>query len=329
MIVAKAPLRVSFLGGGSDYPAHYEKHGGAVLGSAIDKHVYVALHERSPRFFDSPVRASYAETDYAESVAGLSHAPFRACLQRHGVESAVAAWHAADLPSMTGLGSSSAFVVAALAASRRFAGHSYDLQPMALAARAVGVERRVLGETVGCQDQAFAALGGFRFLRVCRSGRIVDRDVRLGALREEELERSLHLYYVGRRKRPATEMAAEQCGRAPENAEALRALARMAGQGLDLLENGGSLDRFGGLLHDAWSIKRGLLPGLCPPDVDELYDAARAAGAWGGKLCGAGGGGFLMLLVPRERRLAVGGALRGCPELGVRLRARGVRVWVV
>jgi D-glycero-alpha-D-manno-heptose-7-phosphate kinase len=310
MIVTRTPLRISFLGGGTDYPDHFRQHGGQSLGTTIDRYSYVTVKPLVD-LFEHSIRVGYSRTELVRSVDEIEHPAVRACLQFAGIDRHVEIDYVGDLPARTGLGSSSSFTVGLLHALHAFKGTRCP--PEQLAAEAVYVEQELMRERVGVQDQYLCAHGGFRHVR-CAADGVAANIVPVLAARLTELEASLLLLYTGLR-RDAHSVLAEQIDNTRSGA-ARRALDEMSGlvdQGVELLMTPGRpLTEFGALLHRTWCLKRTLSTQVSTPAIDRWYEQARAAGAVGGKLLGAGGGGFLLLMVPPARRDEV---IRAVPEL--------------
>ncbi|MGA2991401.1 MAG: galactokinase [Candidatus Korobacteraceae bacterium] len=324
MIITKAPLRVSFLGGGTDYPEYFVEEGGAVLATAINRYVYINANQFASKLFDHSIRISYRKTEMVGGLDEIEHIPFRESLRHCGIEKDIEVGHFADLPAFTGLGSSSAFTVCLLQALHAFCGrHRSGLD---LAYEAIRLERHVFKDCVGCQDQVLAAVGGLNFIEFRAEDNIVVHRLSLSPTRIQELENHLVLFFSGLR-RSASEVAQKQVRRVNENRGALREMRVLAERGWNILEGGRPLADFGELLDHAWKLKRSLDDGVSSPEIDRLYDNARVAGALGGKLLGAGGGGFLLLYVPPERLPKVRAALNGSAvELHVSLAAPGSHI---
>ena len=309
MIITRAPLRVSFFGGGTDYPAHFLEHGGAVLGSAIDQYSFITASPfRSEGLFDYAIRVTYREIEHVNTLDELKHVPIREALRKCGFDRDIEVHHIADLPAKTGLGSSSSFVVSLLQALHKLGGR--DVKGIDLAYEAIHFERQILGESVGCQDQAFAAMGGFNVIEFRREDDISVHPLPISISRIAELESHLMMFYSGITRR-AEDVVKTQLANVSDNKERYMRMRRQVDQAYDIITKGGSLTPFGELLDLAWAEKRALHNVISNPEIDSMYDRAKAAGAIGGKLLGAGGGGFLMLFVPPERQLAVEAALDG------------------
>jgi D-glycero-alpha-D-manno-heptose-7-phosphate kinase len=323
MIITQTPLRISFLGGGTDYPEHFHKHGGAALGTAVDKSAFFSMSRFYSKLFDYSLRIAYRQVECVRSIDELQHAPFRECLRWAGVTGDIEINHAAELPSFTGLGSSSSFVVGLL--NTIYAFRRKLVPPLELAYEAIDVERNVLGESVGCQDQTFAAVGGFNVIEFRATHDFVVHRIPFSQGRLHEFEDHLLVFFTGIKRR-AEDLAARQVKRVGQNAERLAAMRAMVDEGYRILVGGGNLAPFGALLHRAWEEKRALDSAISNDTVDELYRAGLEAGALGGKLLGAGGGGFLLFFVPPERREAVARRLGHLQRVDFRVNAPGSHV---
>lgn len=302
MIITQTPLRISFLGGGTDYPEYFLKHGGAVLGTAVDKSAYFSVSRFYSRLFDYSIRIAYRQVECVRALDELQHAPFRECLRWAGVARDIEISHSAELPAFTGLGSSSSFVVGLLHSIYSFQNKS--ISPLELAYEAVEIERGVLGESVGCQDQTFAAVGGFNLIEFRGMNDFTVHPVPFTAERLREFEAHVLVFFTGIKRR-AEELAARQVKRVEQNADRLAGLRALVDEGYEALVAPGGIARFGTLLHKAWLLKRELDPAISNETVDDIYRAGIEAGALGGKLLGAGGGGFLLFFVPPERQAGV------------------------
>lgn len=322
MVITQAPLRVSFLGGGTDFPEHFREHGGAVLVTAIDRFSFVTVQSFHQEYFDHGLRLAYRKTEAPKSAADVEQPAIRACLQRLGIDAGIELHHMADLPARTGLGSSSSFIVAMLQALHAHAGRFCS--PEALAREAIEVERVILGEAGGWQDQIAAAVGGTCYIRFERTGDFTVSQLPLCHERVSELNRSLVLIYTGI-QRDSFVIQRTHAAKVAANSRALCEMTAMAEEGASLLTNGGSLEAFGRLLHQSWMLKRSLAP-VSLQDIDEAYEVGMRAGAWGGKLLGAGQGGFLAFLAPPPAVRAIREALDGRVAARVGVNAPGSRV---
>ncbi len=318
MIIARAPFRISFFGGGTDFPDHYRLHGGAVLGVTLDRYAYLALHRLSP-LLTYRYRASYSKTELVNDPREFQHPLIRECLSLVPTRAGVEIAHVADLPGRTGIGSSSAFTVALLHALHAFRGDRVG--PEDLAREAIEVERVRVGDAGGHQDQYFAAYGGLLRLDFGPGNAIRVRRVGVRAETLDALERRLLLFYLGREE-SAQHILVEQQRRTRRNLTVLRRLAALADNGEAALV-AADWAAFGRFLDEGWSLKRTLAGGISNPEIDAAYDAARRAGALGGKLLGAGGRGFLLVFAEPARHRAVRRALARLRELPVRLGHTG------
>ncbi len=323
MIISKTPLRISFLGGGTDYPEYFERHGGAVLGAAIDKYAYFSVSRFYSRLFDYSIRIAYRQVECVSSLDEIQHAPFRECLRWCGLTQDIEVDHSAELPAFTGLGSSSAFVVGLLHALHAFQGKS--VRGMDLAYESIRVEREVLCEPVGCQDQTFAAMGGVNVIEFRALNDIVVQRVPLSPKRQQEIEANMLVVYTGTRRR-ANDITSVQIKRVEENAAALRRMRELVDQGYTELTGTAGLETFGKLVDESWKLKSRLEDRISTDQIRDLYGRGMAAGAFGGKLLGAGGGGFLLFIVPPERRERVLEALGRPPEVEMKLGAPGSHI---
>jgi D-glycero-alpha-D-manno-heptose-7-phosphate kinase len=323
MIITQTPLRISFLGGGTDYPEYFLKHNGAVLGTAVDKSAVFCMSHFYSKLFDYSIRIAYRQVECVESVDQIQHAPFRECLRWTGVARDIEINHTAELPAFTGLGSSSSFVVGLLNTVYAF---QRRMRPnLELAYEAIEVERERLKESVGCQDQTFAAVGGFNLIEFRGMHDFAVSRIPFTYSRLEEFEDYLLVFFTGIRRR-AEELAARQVKRVAQNTHRLAEIRALVDEGYRVLVGGGSLAPFGQVLHKAWLLKRELDEAISNSTVDDIYEAGMEAGALGGKLLGAGGGGFVLFFVPPERKEAVRERLGHLPEVPFRVNACGTHV---
>lgn len=320
MIVVQTPLRTSFVGGGTDFEEFYKKEGGCVLSSSIDKYVYVVLKER----FDDKIYINYSRKEIVDEIGEVQHGLVREAMKVTGVKRGIEITTLSDVPSEgTGLGSSSSITVGLLHALHTFRGELKSAQT--LAEQACKIEIETLGKPIGIQDQYIAAFGNLRFLVFEKSGKVRVESVRLTPSNRVEFEDHLLLFYTNV-TRPADAILRQQKAGIQDNLENLRVMGTLAIEGKKALENG-DFDRFGTVLQKSWERKKKLAPGRISNDkIDRLFDRALKAGALGGKITGAGGGGFLLLFCPPERQGAVRKELRELRELRFRLDPRGTRV---
>lgn len=323
MIISRAPVRISFFGGGTDYPEYFRENGGAVLATAIDKYSYVTASPFLSHLFDYSIRVSYRQVELVKCVSEIQHNVYRECLKHCGLEKDMELHNLADLPAFTGLGSSSAFTVSLLHALHSFKGEF--LRPLELAYETIHVERNLLKDNVGCQDQVLAAFGGFNLVEFRTETDIAVQRVPLPPARMAELERHLFIVFTGIRRK-ASEVVAKQLKRVGQNGPVLRTMRQMVYDGYEILTNERPWQQFGELLHQAWLAKRGLDDCISGGEIDDMYERGLKAGAWGGKLLGAGGGGFLLLFAPPERHEKLRAAFPNHQLLSVRINAPGSQI---
>jgi D-glycero-alpha-D-manno-heptose-7-phosphate kinase len=319
MIVSRTPLRVSFFGGGSDLPAYYRRHGGAVLSTAIDKAVFVTVNRK----FDDAVRVSYSRTEEVPDAASVEHPLVRESLGLLGIEGGVEITSVADIPARgTGLGSSSSFTVGLLNALHAFEGRAAG--PAQLAEESCVVEIDRCGEPIGKQDQYAAAFGGINFIRFHADDRVEVEPLSPPAGTLEALQARLLFFYTGvtRSASALLRQQSEEVGRPGAKSDDTAALVRLAETARAEL-GAGNVEGFGELMHEAWLRKRHISPGVSTPVIAAAYEAARSAGAEGGKVLGAGGGGFLMFIAAPERHAAVTTALEGLRRTSFNIAANG------
>jgi len=323
MIICQTPFRISFFGGGTDWPEFFLKHGGAVLGTTIDRHICHFMTPLESSLFDYSIRLSYRKVECVKSVDEIEHRPFREILKAFGIEHGVEINLSADLPSFTGLGTSSSFTVGLINAISAFQGRFISKQELAYTA--IRLEREVLGEAVGCQDQVFAAFGGLNVIEFKKVDDVVVHRVVIHPDRMQELEQSLMLIFTGL-TRKAHDIEKDKLDRLSHSREHLMAMLQLVERGHSLLTGRRPLSAFGELLDQSWELKRQLGPQVSNPHIDEMYERAREAGAIGGKLLGAGGGGFLLLFVPPEKRQKVKEAFPIHSEIPFRVNTSGSHI---
>src|SRR5947209_3743469 len=305
MIICRTPFRISFFGGGTDYPSWYRRHGGAVLATTIDKYCYLTCRYLPP-FFEHRLRIVYRKIETCTSIDEISHPAVRETLRYLNVERGIELHHDGDLPARSGMGSSSAFTVSLLHALHALRGEMPSKSQ--LARESLHIEQEVLRETVGSQDQVMAAHGGLRHVTFHPDGEFLANPLILPPERVAELKAHLMLFYTGI-ARTAADVARSYVVGIESRRRQLRIMKELVEESIDILGSGMNILAFGDLLHEAWQAKRSLSAEVSNGEVDGLYEQARAAGAVGGKLTGAGGGGFLLLFVPPERQAAVAEAL--------------------
>lgn len=319
MIISRTPLRVSFFGGGSDLPSYYRRHGGAVLSAAIDKSVYVTISRK----FDDAVRVSYSRTEEVAHASQVEHPLVREALALLGIEGGIEITSVADIPaSGTGLGSSSSFTVGLLNALHAYNGRTVSAET--LAQESCHIELVRCGEPIGKQDQYAAAHGGFNFLRFHPDESVEVKKAICPAGTLEALQSHLLFFYTGvtRSASALLRRQSSNVGQPGEKSDDTGALVRLAETAFDRL-CAGDIAGFGPLLDEAWQIKRGLAENISNPQIDAAYDAAMKAGALGGKVLGAGGGGFLMFFAPPGKHPAIRHALAHLRETPFTFAAEG------
>jgi D-glycero-alpha-D-manno-heptose-7-phosphate kinase len=325
MVITSTPLRISFFGGGTDYPVWYRENGGSVLSTTIDKRCYITCRHLPP-FFEYHSRISYSKVENVTGNDVIKHPSVRACLQFLKIDEGVEIHHVADLPARTGLGTSSAFTVGLLLGL--YALKSQMCDKHRLAKEAIHVEQELLGEAVGAQDQAAAAYGGFNRINFHTDGSIDATRVLTSESRLKELEQHLALFFTGF-SRTASEIAQEQLRLTPHKKSELNNMLQLVDEAESIVTSPDrSLDDFGRLLHESWKIKRTLTPKITNADLDDIYQAGLDAGALGGKLLGAGGGGFMLFYVPPERRQALRARLKHLLCVPFSFSSRGSHVVV-
>lgn len=319
MIIVQTPLRVSFLGGGTDFPSFFEAEGGGnVLTSAIDKYIFVTIKKR----FDDKIRVGYTRTEIVDSVDEVQHELIREALRMTGVERGVEITTMGDIPAGSGLASSSAVTVGALHALYAYQGEIVTAKR--LADDACKIEVDILRKPIGIQDQWICALGGLRFIEFHPTGAVTDEKVELNGRLRNRLNESLLLFYTGI-TRQADSILGEQKKNIHNSIDLLNQMKYMACLLRDEIAVG-NLDVLGTLLHQNWLLKKRLASQVSNSTIDAIYEAALTAGAIGGKITGAGGGGFLLFYCPPERRESVRDALHSLVEVPFNLENDGTKV---
>lgn len=314
MIISRTPLRISFVGGGSDLPVHYRRHGGAVLSAAIARYVYITVNRR----FDHSMRVSYSITEEVDHVKQIQHKLVRTAMEKLGLESGLEITSIAEIPSRgTGLGSSSAFTAGLLLALHAYQG-AYRSREQ-LGAEACEVEIDLCGEPIGKQDQYASAVGGVNLLRFNPDDTVTVEPTIFRPGFAEKFEKSLLLFYTGV-SRSASDILRRQSAILAGDDDKISVVRRMVAMTEDFRHaiQEENLEWIGDILNRGWELKRSITADISNSAIDDLYARACAAGALGGKLLGAGGGGFLLVCAPVERQAAIREALRDCRCLSVR-----------
>jgi D-glycero-alpha-D-manno-heptose-7-phosphate kinase len=319
MIITQTPLRISFFGGGTDFKEFYQQEEGAVLSSAIDKSIFVIVKRR----YDRLIRVGYTRTELVERVEEVQHELIREALRVTGIHEQIEVGTLGDIPSTgSGLGSSSTVTVGVLNALYSYINRPQSLEVLAQKACEIEIER--LGKPIGKQDQYIAAYGGLQFIRFLPDEGVLIEPLKLQDAILHKLNQQLMLYDT-HCSRKAETVLVEQRANIKERIAVLQQMKEMAYLGKDLLERG-ALEEFGHLLHEGWMLKKSLASRISNPALDQLYDRARQAGAIGGKITGAGGGGFLLLYCPRDRLDSVRKAMGDLYELPFHLEPDSSKV---
>jgi D-glycero-alpha-D-manno-heptose-7-phosphate kinase len=318
LIIVQTPLRISFFGGGTDFPSYFRAEGGCVLSTAINKYIFVIVKKR----YDDKLRISYTRTEMVDRVEEINHELIRSALLKTGVCKGVEIITMGDIPAGTGLGSSSTVTVGALHALHA---HQNRWVPASqLAAEACEIEVDTLGKPIGYQDQYIAAYGGLRFIEFRQNGQISVENVAVDPEILKRLSERFLLFFTGV-TRHADDILGDQKEKIGQNGDILRQLKEMTRSARTSLV-AGDLNAIGALMHESWMLKKQLAKGISNGLLESSYTAARNAGALGGKITGAGGGGFLLLYVPLEKRENVRASLRHLNELPFQLEPDGTKV---
>ena len=319
MIITRTPFRVSFAGGGSDLASYYTREPGVVLSTAIDKHMYIAVKEH----FDLTLRISYSRTEIVDSAGEVEHPIVRECLQMLGVRNGLEIVSMGDLPARTGLGSSSSFTVGLLHALYAMGGKV--VSPERLAREACCIEIEKLHEPIGKQDQYIAAYGGLQLIQFNPDGTVFVDPVVISTATRHELNRRLRMFFTGD-SRDARQVLVKQQAATEEKMPALRRMCTIARELREVLTSGRDLNVFGNLLDEAWQVKRSLTESISNQKIDELYERGMRAGALGGILLGAGGGGFLLFFCEPHNQSKLREELAELRELKFSLDPEGSKI---
>jgi len=322
MIITRTPFRISFFGGGTDYPVWFEKNGGAVLSTSINKYCYITCRYLPP-FFEHKHRIIWTKVESVKHTEEIQHPAINAALKFYNIQEGMEIHHDGDLPARTGLGSSSSFAVGIIHALHALKGKMVSKRELAL--EAIHLEQELLKENVGCQDQVAAAYGGFNKIEFGGNQKIMINPVPLMPERLDSFQNHLMLFFTGF-SRTASEIAAEQIKNTPNKTVELTALRGMVDEAIKILSSGSSLDDFGRLLDESWKIKKSLSSQVSNYDIDEIYNAAKSAGALGGKLLGAGGGGFIVFFVKPELQPKVREKLKNLLYVPIKFENMGSQI---
>lgn len=322
MIITRTPLRVSFCGGGTDLPSYYLSKTGEVVSTAVNKYVYITVN-RLTEYFEHRILLKYSQTELVNSVDEIRHPIVREAMKITGVVDRVEITSMADIPAGTGLGSSSTYAVGLLHALHTFKGEYVSAGQLASEACEIEIQR--LGDPIGKQDQYIAAYGGVCRIRFNPDETVFVDPVICSYATKEALQENLLMFYTGMTRR-AGDILEVQKAATQQKMDVLTSMKDLCGELLQVLREGRSLNRFGEILHEAWEKKRTLVDGITNHKINEYYDTARDAGAIGGKLLGAGGGGFLLFYVEPQNRHRVREALRDLAELPFLFEPQGSKV---
>lgn len=296
MIISKTPFRISFFGGGTDFPVWYKENSGAVLSTTIDKYCYITLRYLPP-FFEHKHRIVYSYIENVKHIEDIKHPVIKALLKIFKIKDGVEVHHDGDLPARSGLGSSSAFTVGMI--NSLYALQGKMIPKPKLASEAIYIEREILKENVGSQDQVAVAYGGFNKIIFQNDHNFKIEPITLSKDRIRSLEDHLMLIFTGL-SRFSSDIVEEQIKNTASKKKELTAMYEMVNQAIEILNNDTDIVNFGKMLHESWLFKKSLSSKISNPEINNLYDTALRNGAIGGKLLGGGGGGFMLLFVPPE-----------------------------
>lgn len=294
MVISRTPFRISFFGGGTDFPHWYKKHGGAVLATSIDKYCYLTVRYLPP-FWGDKYRIVYSKVENCKNLSQIEHPAVGKIIKFLKIKEGLEIHHDGDLPARSGIASSSAFTVGLLNALHALNGRIINKKD--LAAESIYIEQKILKETVGCQDQIMVAHGGFKHVEFQENGEITVSPVTISKKRFEELNSSLMLFYTGM-SRTSSDVQKKLVGNMNKQEDQLKVMKLLVDKAIALLDSQRDINDFGRLLDESWRIKKSLTNAISNIDIDDMYQNALNKGALGGKIIGAGGGGFLLLFVP-------------------------------
>ena len=325
MIISRTPHRISFFGGGTDYPDYYLKHGGKVLGTAIDKYCYLSLRKLPP-YFEFKHRVVYSKMENVNTIDQIVHPAVRETLRYLNIDFGVSVHHDGDIPARSGMGSSSAFTVGILNSLHALNGKMVSREE--LTREAINVEQELIKESVGSQDQTFAAHGGFNIIEFLQNGEIFVEPVIITPDRLKAFENRLMLFFTGL-SRIASDIARDKIKNIPNNNQNLSRMKDLVDDAYNIIIfPNRDLNEFGELMNETWKLKKSLSDKISNQEIEEMYDAAIKNGAIGGKLCGAGGGGFMLLYVEPHNQEKVREALKGYLHVPFRFDFDGSKIIV-
>lgn len=323
MIVARTPYRISFFGGGTDYPDWFLQHGGCVLATTINKYCYISVRHLPP-FFRHKHRIVYSKIENVTKIHEIKHPAVMAVLKFSGIKHGLEIHHDGDLPARSGLGTSSSFTVGLLNALAAYKGQAVSKK--ALATDAIHIEQNILKENVGSQDQISASFGGFNKIVFAKDGSFSINPVIMSQPRLKELHSNLFLCFTGL-SRYSSDIAKTQISNIQNRMEEMKKIGLMVDEGMQILQNNSiPIQAFGHLLHETWLLKKSLSTKISNPKIDNIYNTALNAGAIGGKILGAGGGGFLLLFVPPEKQKNVRDTLKNLVHVPFEFENSGSKI---
>ena len=322
MIISRTPFRISFFGGGTDYPVWYNKNQGAVLSTTINKYCYITIRYLPP-FFSHKHRIVYSKIEAVKNIKDILHPAVKETLRFLNIDKGIEIHHDGDLPAKTGMGSSSAFTVGLLHAIYALKG--FMISKDQLAREAIHIERDLLKENVGAQDQIATSYGGFNKISFNGNDKFKVEPVVLTGNRIAQLENHLMLYFTGF-SRIASKVAKDQIRNTPQRAKELTLMYQMVDEAIDILKSKRNILEFGKLLNESWQIKKTLSNKISNSEIDKIYKKGLEAGAIGGKLLGAGGGGFMIFFVPPKNQPQVRKVLKGLLEVPFNFESEGSQI---
>lgn len=325
IVISQTPLRISFLGGGTDFPEWYSKNGGAVLSTTINKYCHIVCVPSYP-FYDYQYRIVYSNIEVANNVDGIKHPVVREALRSYPNTKNIEIHYSGDLPAGAGLGASSAFSVGIINVLEKYNGR--DISKKKLARSAIHLEREVLKEVVGCQDQVATSFGGINHIEFHKNGEFDVKPLKISSDRSQLLQDHLMLFFSGIKRRSSTVASSVVQKMADENS-GLKDIKALVSEGVNVLTNESTnISEFGRLLNLNWQLKKQLSQAVSNKVVDDMYEKALQSGAIGGKLLGAGGGGFLLLFVEPEKQAQVAHALRAFKRVEFEFEDEGSRAYI-
>jgi len=326
MKISKTPLRVSLFGGGSDFPEFFRQHEGAVIGGAINRFIYCSVVRTLPGISSHKIRLAYGQSERVNSNSEIKHKATAEILNLLGIDESIEITVTADLPARVGLGSSSAFAVGLLNVLQSL--RNARSSPQHLADTAIFVERNLLMNSCGWQDQIFSAFGGFNLIRFYKNESYTVESLGISNDELERLSAHLLMYFTGQ-YRDSSEVEREKFRNLSSSEKSILAIKEHVFKACDILSRGKNYDDLGKLMHETWTQKRSLTPVVSNPHIDNLYRQALAAGATGGKLLGAGSGGMLLLFCPLNRIRDVRREFSALPEIPFAFEQFGSNVSVI